>query len=87
MLSCPPAIATDESPFITDWAARIIAFSPDPHNILTPQAGTATGRPAEIDAWRAGFWPWPNQPQLPFKEAMYCPDFNKSIITRSQNLS
>ena len=30
---------------------------PEPHSWLAP--GGAIGMPALIEAWRAGFWPWP----------------------------
>ena len=35
------------------------AFRPEPHTLLIVMAGTVTGRPALITAWRAGFWPTP----------------------------
>ena len=41
------------------WAPRAMARRPEPHTWLMPQAGLSTGMPAAIDAWRAGFWPWP----------------------------
>ena len=40
-------------------AASITAFRPEPQTLLIVIAGIGGGRPALIDAWRAGFWPLP----------------------------
>ena len=37
--------------------ASITAFRPEPQTLLMVIAGTMSGRPALIAAWRAGFWP------------------------------
>ena len=59
MFSCPPATMICASPLRIACAASITAFSPEPHTLLIVIAGTVTGRPALIAAWRAGFWPLP----------------------------
>ncbi len=59
MFSWPPATTISASPFAIDCAASITAFSPDPQTTLIVIAGTETGMPALISAWRAGFWPEP----------------------------
>ena len=38
---------------------RATARKAEPQTWFTPQAGVSTGSPAAIEAWRAGFWPWP----------------------------
>ncbi len=55
MLSWPPATMMVAAPVCIAWVARATAFSPDPHNMLTPHAGTLYGIPADTLAWRAGF--------------------------------
>ena len=57
MFSWPPATTMSASPRATACAASITAFSPDPHTLLIVIAGIDDGRPALIDAWRAGFCP------------------------------
>ena len=59
MFSIPPATTISASPVNSSAAARFTALSPDPQTIFTVIAGTSFGIPAWIDAWRAGFWPWP----------------------------
>ena len=59
MLSWPPAMMMSESPSRIACAASITAFSPEPQTLLMVIAGTLTGRPALMTAWRAGFWPTP----------------------------
>jgi hypothetical protein len=59
MLSWPPATTILASPAMIDWAATATARRPEPQTWLRPQAGTSFGTPAAIEAWRAGFWPWP----------------------------
>ena len=61
-----PAMIIEASPVRIDWAARATERRPDPQTILTPIAGTVSGRPAFIEACLAGFCPcpqvstWPN---------------------------
>ena len=57
--SWPPATTMSESPLAIDWAPSIAAFRPEPQTLLMVIAGTMSGRPAQIEAWRAGFWPTP----------------------------
>ena len=45
--------------------ASIAAFIAEPHILLTVVQPVASGRPALIDAWRAGAWPWPAGSTLP----------------------
>lgn len=59
MLSWPPAMMMSESPSRIACAASITAFRPEPQTLLIVNAGTVTGRPALMTAWRAGFWPTP----------------------------
>lgn len=62
MFSMPPAIATLAYP-ATSSAALAMACAPDPQTRLTVTAGTCTGRPPPMAAWRAGFtWPPPDSP-------------------------
>ena len=53
------ASLTHLSPVAMLWAPSATALSPDPQTMLTPMAGTSWGRPADTEAWRAGFWPRP----------------------------
>ena len=49
------------------WVARIAALSPEPHTLFTVCAGTDSGIPEPIEAWRAGFMPspaWSMQPRM-----------------------
>jgi len=55
MFSMPPATALSTSPSMISAAALAIAWAPEPHTRLTVMAGTSTGRPPPIAAWRAGF--------------------------------
>ncbi|OIQ99559.1 hypothetical protein GALL_183080 [mine drainage metagenome] len=59
MLSCPPATTISASPSRTACAASITAFRPEPQTLLMVMAGTMSGRPALMLAWRAAFWPTP----------------------------
>ncbi len=65
MFSMPPARITSASPAVMAWAARCTAFIPEPQTLLIVMAGVSSGRPAAIQAWRAGFWPWPAWSTLP----------------------
>src|SRR5687768_5910379 len=67
MLSVPPATMISASAHFTACAASITAFSPDPQTLLTVCAGTESGMPARMEAWRAGFMPrpaWRMQPRI-----------------------
>src|SRR5262245_7219264 len=57
MFSWPPAMTMSESPLAIACAPSIAACSPEPQTLLMVMAGTMSGSPAQIDAWRAGFWP------------------------------
>ena len=57
MLSVPPATTTSASPQRTACAASITALSPEPQTLFTVCAGTDSGSPALMEAWRAGFMP------------------------------
>ena len=50
MFSCPPAITISASPALMAWAARCVAFSPEPHTLLIVMAGIMSGSPALISA-------------------------------------
>ena len=41
-------------------AAKVIAFMPLAHTLLTVVLATELGRPAPRAAWRAGAWPTPD---------------------------
>ena len=58
MDSWPPATTMRLSPLRIAWAPSATARRPEPHTMLMPQAGVPMGRPAAMEAWRAGFWPW-----------------------------
>src|SRR5688572_30327054 len=67
MLSVPPATTISASAHFTACAASITAFSPDPQTLFTVWAGTESGMPARMEAWRAGFMPrpaWRMQPRI-----------------------
>src|SRR6185369_3389578 len=57
MFSCPPQTTMSESPLAMDCAPSIAALRPEPQTLLMVIAGTMSGSPAQIAAWRAGFWP------------------------------
>ena len=59
MFSMPPAMITSASPQRMAWAPRCRALRPEPQTLFRVRLGTAWGRPARIEAWRAGFWPLP----------------------------
>src|SRR5687767_7895876 len=59
MFSWPPATTTSESPLAIACAPSMAAFRPEPQTLLMVMAGTMSGSPAQIAAWRAGFWPTP----------------------------
>src|SRR5579862_9160993 len=59
MFSWPPATTMSESPLAMDCAPSIAAFRPEPQTLLMVIAGTMSGSPAQMDAWRAGFCPTP----------------------------
>ncbi len=47
----------EASPVVICCMPSAMARRPEPHTWLRPQAVVSFGRPAPIDAWRAGFWP------------------------------
>ena len=55
MFSMPPPMAQSMKPAMISAAALAIPWAPEPHTRFTVIAGTDTGRPAWIAAWRAGF--------------------------------
>ena len=63
----PPATTRSASPRATVFAARITACRPEPQTLLTVVAGTVTGMPAWMAAWRAGACPMPAESTLPMK--------------------
>ena len=65
MFSIPPAIAASISPAAICWAAVTTACAPEPQTRLTVIAGTDTGTPPPIAAWRAGFMRLPAWMTLP----------------------
>ena len=58
MDSWPPATTMRLSPLRIAWAPSATVRRPEPQTMLMPQAGVPMGRPAAMEAWRAGFWPW-----------------------------
>src|SRR5690606_2771996 len=55
--SMPPATTTVAEPaLIRSWPS-MIAFMPEPQTLLMVVQPAPLGRPAAIDAWRAGAWP------------------------------
>ena len=65
MFSMPPATAASISPAAISCAAETIACAPEPQTRLTVMAGTSTGAPPPIAAWRAGFILLPAWTTLP----------------------
>src|SRR6266481_4176552 len=59
MLSVPPATTISASPDLMACAASMTDLRPDPQTLFTVVAGTESGRPPLIAAWRAGFMPRP----------------------------
>ena len=59
MFSMPPATMISASPARMICDASVTDFRPEPHSMLMVVAGTSTGSPAPIAAWRAAFWPRP----------------------------
>ena len=57
--SIPPATITLWSPDRIIWSAISTARMLDAQTLLIVSAGSETGRPAPIAAWRAGAWPAP----------------------------
>ena len=55
MFSMPPATAISAAPDMISWDADTIACAPEPQTRFTVIAGTDTGNPAWMAAWRAGF--------------------------------
>jgi hypothetical protein len=55
MFSMPPAMAKSTSPAMICWAAVTTACAPEPQTRFNVMAGTETGTPPPIEAWRAGF--------------------------------
>ena len=61
----PPATTTPTAP-ASNWSwPSITVFMPEPHILVSVVAGTLSGRPAAIRAWRAGAWPMPAIRQQP----------------------
>ena len=64
---CRPATTTSASPSAIAWAPAMTAFRPEPQTLLRVVAGTVSGMPAKMAAWRAGAWPtpaWSTQPMM-----------------------
>ena len=57
MLSIPPATIISASPKRILCAACAMAFIPLAHTLFTVVAITLSGKPANLDACRAGAWP------------------------------
>src|SRR5439155_19440971 len=57
--SMPPVTTTSTSPARTIESAISIARIDEAQTLLIVSAGTSIGRPAPIEAWRAGAWPAP----------------------------
>src|SRR5512135_646105 len=55
MFSMPPATAQRIMPDMISSAALATPCAPEPHTRFTVSAGTCTGSPPPIAAWRAGF--------------------------------
>jgi hypothetical protein len=54
MFSMPPAIVQLAMPLQISMAALATAWAPEPQTRLTVRAGTSTGSPPPMPAWRAG---------------------------------
>ncbi len=54
-------------------AASITAFRPEPQTLFTVIAGTVSGMPPWIAAWRAGAWPTPAWTTFPISTSSICP--------------
>ena len=65
MFSMPPASAQPIWPAQISSAALAIACAPEPHTRLTVIAGTLTGKPPPMAAWRDGFIRTPAWMTLP----------------------
>ena len=59
MFSVPPATTISESPALIACAARMTDSRPEPQTLFSVVAGTESGRPPLMAAWRAGFMPSP----------------------------
>ncbi len=57
--SMPPATTTSNSPARISWSARAMASMPDRHTLLMVSAGTSSGMPPAMAAWRAVICPAP----------------------------
>ena len=73
MLSMPPATTMAASPSARMSCASITLFMPDPQTLLTVVAGTLSGRPPAIPAWRAGAWPSPADSTQPISSSEASP--------------
>jgi hypothetical protein len=69
MFSMPPAMAQSIMPAQISSAALATPWAPDPQTRLTLRAGTSTGSPAAMPAWRAGFIFTPAWITLPITRA------------------
>src|SRR3712207_5488809 len=59
MDSCPPATMMPASPLAICCMPMATVRRPEPQSWLSAQAVFSCGTPADMAAWRAGFWPWP----------------------------
>src|SRR5262245_60275595 len=73
MLSNPPATMTSLGRTCRASKPIITVFMPDPHILLTVVHGTDCGKPAPIEAWRAGAWPWPAGSTQPISPSLTAP--------------
>src|SRR5512139_1806401 len=84
MFSMPPAIALLVKPSITSCAALAIAWAPEPQTRFTVRAGTSTGTPPLMAAWRAEFILLPAWITLPITTVSMSPpvSFARSSVAR-----
>ena len=85
MLSWPPAITMSASPALIACAARCVAFRPEPQTLLMVIAGTMSGRPARMEAWRAGFWPTPAVSTCPSMTSLTMSGFTPVLASSARN--
>ena len=84
MFSMPPAMAPSVKPSQISCAAVAIAWAPEPQTRLTVIAGTSTGTPPSMAAWRAGFILLPAWITLPMTTV---PIFAGGELRASQRLA
>ena len=82
MISWPPATTISQSPVCDRLGGERDGAQARAADLLTPQAGEPFGMPAAIEAWRAGFWPWPAVSTWPRITSETRAGFNAAALQR-----